>query len=105
MDRERLRALQDERVRTLVTKVFEVPVPLFREKLTAAGIDGPDDVKGVDDLARVPLTVKQDLRDSEAAAPPFGAYRFTPTQRCVRLGSSTGTTGTPTLSLWTQHDI
>jgi phenylacetate-CoA ligase len=89
----------------MVRKVFEVPVPLFRRKLGDAGVSGPDDIKGVDDLSRIPVTYKQDLRDSEAATPPFGDYRFTPASECVRLGQSTGTTGTPTLSLFTRHDI
>jgi len=105
MDRERRRALQDDRVRALVRKVFDRPVPLFQRKLEEAGITRADDVAGVDDLARVPLTTKQDLRDSEAAVPPWGDYRFTPPSECVRLGQSTGTTGTPTVTLWTRHDI
>jgi phenylacetate-CoA ligase len=105
MDREQLRALQDERLGSMLREVFETPVPLFRRKLEAAGITSADDVKGVEHINAIPLTVKQDLRDSESAQPPFGDYRFTPPGRCVRLGSSTGTTGTPTLSLWTHHDI
>ncbi len=105
MDRERLRALQDERVRTMMRSVFEHPVPLLKRKLASAGITGPDDIKGVDDLVHVPLIVKQDLRDSEAADPPYGDYRFTDVRQCVRLGTSTGTTGTPTLMMWTRHDI
>jgi phenylacetate-CoA ligase len=97
--------LQDERVRDLVRKVLETPVPLFQRKLAEAGITDARDVTGVDDLDRIPRTVKQDLRDSEAAAPPYGDYRFTSHRECVRLGQSTGTTGTPTLMLWTRHDI
>ena len=105
MDRARLRALQDERLRDMVRRVFEGPVPLLRRKLEEAGISAPGDVKGIDDLERIPLTVKQDLRDSEATAPPFGDYRFTDIRDCVRYGQSTGTTGTPTSMLWTRHDI
>lgn len=105
MSRDELRALQDARVRDLVRKVLDGPVPLFARKLAGAGIASPHDVTGVDDLARIPLTVKQDLRDAEAAHPPFGDYRFTPASECVRLGQSTGTTGTPTLSLLTRRDI
>src|SRR4051812_38750249 len=67
MDRERLRALQDERLRSMIRAVFETPVPLFKRKLEDAGISGPDDIKGVDDINAIPLMVKQDLRDSEAA--------------------------------------
>ena len=70
-----------------------------------AGIESPLDLRSPDDVNLIPTTVKQDLRDSEAEHPPFGEYRFTRRQDCVRLGSSTGTTGTPTLTLWTRHDI
>jgi len=96
MDPEALRRLQDDRLRTMIRTVFEKPVPLFKRKLESAGVAGPDDVKSVADLEHIPLTVKQDLRDSESAAPPFGEYRFTDARECVRLGTSTGTTGTPT---------
>lgn len=105
MDPARRRQLQDERLRAMVRAIFERPVPLFARKLAEAGIDGSDDVKGIDDLDRIPPTVKQDLRDSEAEAPPFGQYRFTSPRHAVRLGTSTGTTGTPTITLWTRHDI
>jgi phenylacetate-CoA ligase len=105
MDRERLRSLQDERVRDMVRRIFETPVPFFRRKLESAGIGGPGDVKGVDDLAAIPFTVKQELRDAEEAVPPYGDYRFTDRHQCIRLGLSTGTTGTPTVRLWTRHDL
>src|SRR5580658_3993484 len=77
MDPGERRQLQDNRVRRLVRRILETPVPLFADKLKDAGITSPDDVKGVDDLACIPSTVKQDLRDSEAEAPPWGHYRFT----------------------------
>ena len=105
MDPERLRSLQDERLQTLVHRVFETPVPLFRRKLEAAGISGPQDIKSLDDLRHVPLTLKQDLRDSEAESPPWGGYRFTDPRAAVRIGTSTGTTGTPTISIWTRRDL
>ena len=105
MDPEHRRALQDMRVRDMVHKIFERPVPLFRRKLESAGVASAEDVGGVEDLGRLPVTTKQDLRDSEAAAPPWGEYRFTPPSECVRLGQSSGTTGTPTVTLWTRHDI
>jgi phenylacetate-CoA ligase len=105
MDPEQRRRLQDDRLRDVVRRVFENPVPLFRRKLEGAGITGPDDIKSLDDLVLVPTTVKDDLRTSEAEAPPFGDYRFTDPRECVRIGTSTGTTGTPTLMLWTRKDI
>lgn len=105
MSRDQLHDLQSERLRAMVRRVVETPVPLFQRKLAEAGIESPDDVKSVDDINQIPLTVKQDLRDSEAAAPPFGDYRFTDPHQCVRLGTSTGTTGTPTIALFTRNDI
>lgn len=105
MDPERRRELQDARVHELVCKVFESHVPLFERKLAEAGITDPRDVKGVDDLQRIPLTVKQELRDSEAAVPPWGEYRFTDPRAAVRIGTSTGTTGQPTISIWTRRDL
>ncbi len=105
MDPERRRALQDARVRDLVARALLTPVPLFKAKLEQAGIKDPEDVKGVDDLASIPVTVKQDLRDSEAEFPPWGQYRFTDPRRGIRLGTSTGTTGTPTITIWTRKDL
>ncbi len=105
MDPEERREIQDERVRDLIRKVLEVPVPLFRRKLEQAGITDPRDVKSVDDLSRIPVTVKQDLRDSEAEVPPWGEYRFLDPRRGIRLGTSTGTTGTPTITIWTRKDL
>src|SRR5687767_12474941 len=77
MPREQLRALQTERLRELVGKVIDAPAPLFKRKLDAAGITSPRDITDVDDVNQIPLTVKQELRDSEAEHPPFGDYRFT----------------------------
>ena len=105
MDPERLRALQEKRLGSLLAKVFDNPVPLFRDKLTSAGIASPADVRSLDDLRHIPLTVKQDLRDAEAAAPPWGTYRFTDPRQAVRVGQSTGTTGSPTISIWTRRDL
>jgi phenylacetate-CoA ligase len=102
---EERRRRQDAALRRLVRRVFETPVPLFRRKLESAGVKHAEDVRGVDDLARIPLTRKQDLRDSEAARPPYGEYRFVDVRDCVRIGTSTGTTGTPTVTLWTRRDL
>src|SRR5205814_9148729 len=87
MSRDERRALQDERLRDVVRKAFERPVPLFKRKLESAGITGPDDVKSVDDLVNIPTTVKDDLRQSEAEAPPVGDYRFTDIRDCIRIGT------------------
>lgn len=105
MDPEQRRQLQNRRLANMVERIFTGPVPLFRDKLAEAGIHSPADVTTVEDLDAVPLTVKQDLRDSEAAAPPWGGYRFTDPRHAVRLGTSTGTTGQPTITVWTRRDL
>ncbi|MGH9188292.1 MAG: phenylacetate--CoA ligase family protein [Acidimicrobiales bacterium] len=105
MDRERLRALQADRLRSMVARTLDGAAPLFGRKLAAAGIGSPQDITDVDDVSGIPVTVKQDLRDAEAEHPPFGDYRFTQPRDCVRLGTSTGTTGTPTIAMWTRRDI
>jgi phenylacetate-CoA ligase len=102
--RDQLRSLQEERLRALVRRIFDAPVPFFRRTLEAAGI-GPDDVKTLEDLRAVPRVTKQDLRASEEAHPPLGDYRGAPVERCVRLSTSTGTTGRPTIMLLTPHDL
>ncbi|MBV8236155.1 MAG: hypothetical protein JO075_10695 [Acidimicrobiia bacterium] len=105
MSRDERRTLQDERLGDVVHRAFERPVPLFKRKLEEAGVSGPDDIESVDDLVHIPTTVKDDLRRSETEHPPLGDYRFTDVRECIRIGTSTGTTGTPTLMLWTRHDI
>jgi phenylacetate-CoA ligase len=85
--------------------VLERDVGLFRRKLDEAGVAAGADLASLEDLNRIPTTLKQDLRDSEAEHPPVGDYRFTPLQECIRIGQSTGTTGTPTISAFTRHDL
>ncbi len=105
MSADQRRRLQDDRLCTMIERIFTVPVPLFRDKLQSAGVSGPGDITTVDDLAAVPSTVKQDLRDSEAALPPWGGYRFADPRQAIRLGTSTGTTGQPTITVWTRKDL
>jgi phenylacetate-CoA ligase len=105
MPREQLADLQVERLRDLVGKLLSSDAPLFGRKLAEAGITSVDDISSVEDINRIPLTRKAELRESEAAHPPFGDYRFTDWRECVRLGTSTGTTGTPTVALWTRKDM
>ena len=102
LPRDEIRLLQEQRLHELVVRAFDVP--FFRRLLEGAGV-GPDDVKTLDDLRRIPRITKQDLRDSEEASPPLGDYRGASVERCIRLSTSTGTTGRPTISLFTPHDL
>ena len=98
ISRDEMAALQTERLRHCVAHV-SVSVPLYRERLGASGI-GPGDIRSVSDLARLPFTIKQDLRDSY----PYGMFAV-PMSEVVRLHASSGTTGNMTVVGYTANDI
>ena len=98
VSRDEMAAMQVARLRNCVAHV-SVNVPLYRERLAAAGA-GPSDVRTVDDLARLPFTVKQDLRESY----PYGLFAV-PMSEVVRLHASSGTTGKMTVVGYTANDI
>ena len=100
MPRDRLLALQQERLQEAVHLASSRP--FWAAKLTAGEV-APDDVKTVDDLLRIPRTVKDELRADQAANPPFGSYQSR--EGAVRIGTTTGTTGAPTLIVWTRRDL
>jgi phenylacetate-CoA ligase len=104
MPLERVRALQAERLAAQLDRVWATPVPFFQRKFEQAGIRRAD-VRGLDDLRHLPTTRKAELRQSEDEHPPFGDYRGAPVSAAVRLGASTGTSGRPTLILWTRKDL
>ena len=93
---DELRALQVERLRALVASVKE-RVPLYRERL--AGVE-PGDIVTVEDIARLPFTRKDDLRD----AYPFGLFAV-PREEVVRIHASSGTTGKLTVVGYTDADL
>ncbi|HEY8517204.1 MAG TPA: hypothetical protein VIS07_16975 [Candidatus Binatia bacterium] len=105
MPREALRRLQEERLRRQIERTFAQPIPLFRRHLEAAGIRDPRDVATLDDLARIPTLNKNHLRESEAQTPPFGDYRGSAPETWVRIGQTTGSSGRPTLIVWTEKDL
>jgi phenylacetate-CoA ligase len=105
MDPQRRRELQLQRLKASVTKALDKGEGLFHRKLREAGMDSADDLRSLEDLNAVPVTLKQDLRDSEADHPPLGDYRFADLHDCIRIGQSTGTTGTPTVTLLTRRDL
>jgi phenylacetate-CoA ligase len=103
LPRPDLRLLQEERLREAVRRAFE-GAPFWRRRLTAAGV-GPDDIKTLDDLPRLPPVRKSDLRASEAERPPLGDYRCVGLAGSVRLATSSGTTGRATFVTWTAADL
>jgi phenylacetate-CoA ligase len=103
MPRTELRALQDKRLRQAVTRAYD-HAPFFRRLFDEAGV-APDDIKSVDDIGKLPLCKKDDLRQSEAAHPPIGDYRCVGIEGSVRFATSSGTTGKATIALWTANDL
>jgi phenylacetate-CoA ligase len=104
MPLEQVQQLQADRLARQLDRVWSVPVPFFKRKLEAAGLHRAD-LRGLDDLKFIPTTLKDALRSSEEQHPPFGDYRGAPVSAAVRLGASTGTSGRPTLILWTRKDL
>ena len=98
ISRDEMAALQAERLRDCVARVA-ASVPLYRERLGVAGVS-PGDVRSVEDVARLPFTVKQDLRDNY----PYGLFAV-PLDEVVRLHASSGTTGKMTVVGYTANDI
>lgn len=98
MSREEMRQVQSERLRDAVERVY-YNVPYYREKMQREGL-GPEHIKSVDDLSKLPFTVKQDLRDNY----PFGLFAV-PMSEIIRVHASSGTTGKPTVVGYTRADI
>ena len=98
LSRAELERNQAERLRKTVARVYQ-NVPFYRRKLDEAGIR-PEDIKSVRDLARLPFTTKQDLRDNY----PFKLFAA-PQDEIVRIHASSGTTGKMTVVGYTKGDI
>ncbi len=98
MDRKELRQVQNERLRETVDRVY-FNVPYYRHKMQEAGLV-PENIKSIDDLSRLPFTIKNDLRDNY----PFGLFAV-PMSEIVRVHASSGTTGKPTVVGYTRNDI
>ena len=77
---------------------------LYQQKFANAGIQF-DDIKTISDLTKIPFTVKQDLRDSLQAEPPFGLHRTAPLSDIIQMQASSGTTGSPAYVALTENDI
>ena len=96
--REQILAWQNERLVKQVRNVWD-NVPYYRKKMEEKGVT-PDDIKGVDDLHKLPFVTKDDLRE----AYPYGLVAR-PLKDCVRIQSTSGTTGKRVVAFYTQHDI
>ncbi len=96
--REELEELQLRRLQETVKRVYHL-VPFYKKKMDELGVK-PEHIKSLDDLKLLPFTTKQDLRDNY----PFGLLAV-PMDQVVRVHSSSGTTGKPTVVAYTEHDM
>ena len=95
---EKMRAWQNERLKNTVRRVYD-SVPYYRELMKEKNLT-PDDIGGLDDLCRLPFLSKDDLRE----AYPYGLLAR-PLSDCVRIQSTSGTTGQRVVAFYTQHDL
>lgn len=98
MPREELKKLQDERLVWQVKRMYE-RVELFRKRMDEKGLK-PEDIKGVDDLHKLPFSYKQDLRDYY----PYGLFAE-PLKNIKRIHASSGTTGKQIVVGYTEKDL
>lgn len=96
--REYLRAIQSAKLIKMVERCYN-NIPFYRAKFDEAGIL-PGDIKSIDDISKLPFTVKQDLRDNY----PYGLFAV-PREELVRIHASSGTTGKQTVVGYTKNDL
>ena len=95
---DQIRAWQDERLVKQVRHVYD-NVEMYRKRMDEKGLKS-EDIKGVEDLHKLPFITKDDLRDEY----PYGLLAM-PLSDCVRIQSTSGTTGRRVVAFYTQHDI
>jgi phenylacetate-CoA ligase len=98
LPREVIESLQLKRLQQTLQRVYAT-VPFYRRQFQKVGLT-PDKVKSLDDLKRLPFTLKQDMRDNY----PYGLFAV-PLEQIVRIHASSGTTGKPTVVGYTRRDI
>lgn len=96
--REQIKAWQDERLIAQVRHAW-TDIPFYRRKMEEKGVS-PDDIRGTEDLYKLPFLSKADLRE----AYPYGLLGK-PLKDCVRIQSTSGTTGKRVVAFYTRHDI
>ncbi|MBE6748041.1 MAG: phenylacetate--CoA ligase [Ruminococcaceae bacterium] len=98
MSREEMKKLQSEKIVKQVKHVYE-NVPYYRNLMDEKGVK-PEDIKGIEDLHKLPFLSKADLRE----AYPYGLLAK-PLEDCVRIHSTSGTTGRRVVAFYTQNDV
>lgn len=108
LSRDKTRNLQLERLKRQVTYNYENS-PFYRDKFEAVGAK-PEDIRGFEDFARIPLMTKDEHRKAqeeslEEYGNPYALLACAPKEKIVRINSTSGTTGIPTLYTLTQYDV
>jgi len=98
IDRDSLKTIQLDRLKETV--YWALKTPFYRRRLPKAGINSSEDIRSLEDLKRIPFTTKDDLREAYTT----GLLAVDPGE-AVRLHTSSGTTGTPTVIYHTQEDL
>jgi len=98
LPRDKMRALQQERLLNLVPRLY-ANVPFYRERMQKHGVS-PEDIRSLDDLARLPFTTKDDMRDVY----PYGLLAV-PLAEIEEIHTSSGTTGKVVVNAYTRNDL
>ena len=98
MELSELQALQSKKLVKQVKHVYE-NVPYYRDMMDKKGVK-PEDIHGIEDLHKLPLISKKDLRETY----PYGMLAV-PLEDCVRIQSTSGTTGKRVIAYYTQNDV
>ncbi|MBE5958488.1 MAG: phenylacetate--CoA ligase [Lachnospiraceae bacterium] len=98
MPQSEIKKIQEQGLKDVVKRVYE-NVPFYAKKMDEIGVT-PDDIKSLDDITKLPFLTKDDLRD----AYPFGLLAR-PLKDCVRIHSTSGTTGKRVVDFYTQKDL
>ncbi len=95
---DKIKKMQSEKIVRQVKHVYD-NVPYYKEQMDKMGVK-PSDIHGIEDIKKLPFTSKSDLRDTY----PYG-FLAAPLSDCVRIHSTSGTTGKRVIAYYTQHDI
>jgi phenylacetate-CoA ligase len=102
MKRDELEKLQLKKLKWQVERVYKHS-EFYRERFKKVGVK-PEDIKSLDDISKLPVVTKGELRQEQTSYPPFGRYAVAPPSDWRELHPSTGTTGVPVNTLWTYRD-
>lgn len=102
MPKEQLKLLEEEKLRKQIDYAYNTS-PLYQRKMDEVGLK-PEDIKTREDLAKIPFTTKDELRETQEKHTPFGAHQCANPKDIVRVHGTSGTTGRFILTAYTKKD-